>query len=222
MKKGDFVWIGIMLLIIAFFVYPPTGAFYTAQNTLHPFVLGFIKFFILASMGELLSLRIVSAQWKAPKGILLRAIIWGILGMAIVLVFKIYPVGIESVIKKGYLPGALLTGIYSKILSAFYISSLMNLTFALFLMGIHRITDTYIDMYYKGNKLPSFDGVLNEIKWKDFVSFVVFKTIPLFWIPAHTITFSLPAEYQVLMAAMLSVALGSILAFAKKKSVMQG
>jgi len=43
------------------------------------------------------------------------------------------------------------------------------------------------------------------------------KTIPMFWIPAHTITFLLPSEFRVLAAAFLSIALGAILAFAKKK-----
>jgi hypothetical protein len=32
------------------------------------------------------------------------------------------------------------------------------------------------------------------------------------------VTFLLPPEYRVLMAALLSIALGAILAFAKKKS----
>ena len=220
MKKGDFIWIGIIILIVLFFIYPDSGAFYKAQNDIHPFVLGFIKFFILATMGELLALRIRSTQWKIPNGIFLRALIWGFLGLAIVLVFKIYPVGIDAVIRKGYLPGASLTGLPSKILNAFYISTLMNLTFALFLMGLHRITDTAIDLYYKNGQCPSLNKILEEIQWKDFVSFVVFKTIPLFWIPAHTLTFSLPPEYQVLMAAVLSVALGSILAFAKKRTAL--
>jgi hypothetical protein len=48
------------------------------------------------------------------------------------------------------------------------------------------------------------------------VSFVLLRTIPFFWIPAHTLTFMLPPEYRVLAAAMLSVALGAILAFAKR------
>jgi len=40
------------------------------------------------------------------------------------------------------------------------------------------------------------------------------KTIPLFWIPAHTITFLLNPDYQVLFAAFLSIVLGAILAVA--------
>ncbi|HWJ02684.1 MAG TPA: hypothetical protein VNU93_03325, partial [Verrucomicrobiae bacterium] len=60
--------------------------------------------------------------------------------------------------------------------------------------------------------------VVNHIDWHGFISFVVLKTIPFFWIPAHTITFMLPTEYRVLTAAFLSIALGGILAFAKKQS----
>jgi hypothetical protein len=47
------------------------------------------------------------------------------------------------------------------------------------------------------------------------------KTIPIFWIPAHTITFLLPSEYRVLSAAFLSIALGTILAFAKKSDSLK-
>jgi hypothetical protein len=44
--------------------------------------------------------------------------------------------------------------------------------------------------------------------------FVFKKTIPLFWFPAHTITFLLPAHLQVLFAAVLSIFLGIILSVA--------
>jgi len=69
--------------------------------------------------------------------------------------------------------------------------------------------------------LPSLSATLSDvvkrIDWDGFISFVLVKTIPIFWIPAHTITFLLPSEYRVLWAAFLSIALGAILAFAKKK-----
>ena len=61
--------------------------------------------------------------------------------------------------------------------------------------------------------------VIARIDWQGLVSFVIFKTIPFFWIPAHTITFLLPPEYRVLMAAYLSVALGAILAYGKRRKV---
>ncbi|HRZ79119.1 MAG TPA: Mpv17/PMP22 family protein, partial [bacterium] len=43
------------------------------------------------------------------------------------------------------------------------------------------------------------------------------KTIPLFWIPAHTITFLLPENHRVLFAAILGVVLGVFLAIASLK-----
>ena len=46
---------------------------------------------------------------------------------------------------------------------------------------------------------------------------MLLRTIPLFWIPAHTVSFLLPPDYQVLYAALLGVALGLILALAGKR-----
>jgi uncharacterized integral membrane protein len=44
------------------------------------------------------------------------------------------------------------------------------------------------------------------------------KTIPLFWYPAHTITFLLPAGFQVLFAAVLGIVLGVLLSVAANMS----
>ena len=93
----------------------------------------------------------------------------------------------------------------------------MNLSFGPAMMTFHRFTDTYLDMKYEGEKNITIGEIANRIDWKGFYSFVILKTIPFFWIPAHTIVFLLPAEYRVIAAAFLSVALGGILAFAKKK-----
>jgi len=50
------------------------------------------------------------------------------------------------------------------------------------------------------------------------VNFVLLKTIPFFWIPAHTLTFLLPKEYRIVIAAFLSVVLGVILALDDKNT----
>jgi hypothetical protein len=55
------------------------------------------------------------------------------------------------------------------------------------------------------------------LNWDRQWNFIFKKTIPLFWYPAHTITFMLPGEYRVLFAALLGVALGVILAIGAKK-----
>jgi hypothetical protein len=62
-------------------------------------------------------------------------------------------------------------------------------------------------------------NILGEIDWNMTWGFVFKKTIPFFWIPAHTITFMLPPDLRVLFAASLGVVLGVILAFASLNSV---
>jgi hypothetical protein len=62
----------------------------------------------------------------------------------------------------------------------------------------------------------TLNEVLEAADLKGFVAFVVCRTIPVFWIPAHTVTFMLPPEYRVLMAAMLSICLGAILGISRK------
>ena len=58
---------------------------------------------------------------------------------------------------------------------------------------------------------------ITSLNWDRQWSFIFKKTIPLFWYPAHTITFMLPGELRVLFAALLGVALGVILAIGARK-----
>lgn len=213
MKKGDILW-GLGILAFAMFIiYPPTHAIFNAGTATHPYMMGFMKFGILATMGELLARRLVVGKWEQPVGLAYRALIWGFLGVVIVAIFGIFAGGVTGLVEKGMLPGK-----GSAFVTAFLISAIMNTTFAPAMMGFHRFTDTFIDLKYarKGKKVSTKD-VVDAIDWNGYVSFVLIKTIPLFWIPAHTITFMLAPEYRVLMAAFLSIALGAILGFAKKK-----
>jgi hypothetical protein len=214
LKKGDFIWAAALIGIVAFLVYPTTHEMFIGFTTNYSYVAGFIKFAILATMGDLLAYRLVTSEWKIRKGFLFRAFIWGFLGVVITLIFTIFPAGITDAMEKGLLPGAGYT-----IAFAFLTSAIMNLTFAPTMMAFHRITDTYADLrFIEGKTNIKLDQISNKIDWGNFVSFVVLKTIPLFWIPAHTITFLLPSEYRVLVAAFLSIALGAILSFAKAKN----
>ena len=107
-----------------------------------------------------------------------------------------------------------------KILVAFCTSVAMNLVYAPVMMTFHKITDAHI--IANGGTLKGFfspvhiSEIFINLNWNVQWNFVFKKTIPFFWIPAHTITFLLPADYQVLFAAVLGIALGSILAFANK------
>lgn len=214
MKKGDFLWAFVMAGIIAFLVFPATHKLFIQFTSAHSYLAGFFKFLILSTMGELLALRIVTGDWSIPEGMIFRSIVWGLLGMIIVLIFETFSSGIKGALTKGLLPGD-----GSPLVSAFFVSAIMNTTFAPTMMTFHRLSDTYIDLRCKskGEKV-TLKKVIAKVDWESFISFVIIKTIPIFWIPAHTIVFLLPAEYRILAAAMLSIALGAILAFSKKKS----
>lgn len=221
MKKYDLVWAAALAAVVAFLVMPATHVIFTSLSKAHPYMMAFVKFAILATMGELLAIRIVTGDWKKPAGVLWRAAIWGFLGIVIALIFSIYATGVADAMKKGLLPAFGEAGFGHQLAFAFMTSALMNCLFAPTFMAFHRITDTYIDLgkgTWAGMSRLSLPEVLDHIDWKGFVTFVVCRTIPIFWIPAHTVTFLLAPEYRVIMAAMLSIALGGILGFAKKKA----
>lgn len=222
MRAGDILWAAGLGAIVLFLLYPSTHAIFVSLNKAYPYIMGFIKFGILATLGELLALRIVTGRWKQPPGLFWRAVIWGILGIVIVLIFDVFGSGVSGAIKKGLLPVG--EGSVAAVMTAFWISAVMNLAFAPTMMAAHRITDTYLDL--AEGKLSNLARValrkvVGTIDWQGFFGFVVAKTIPLFWIPAHTVTFLLPPEYRVLAAAFLSIALGAILAFAKRRHSSQ-
>ncbi len=211
MKKGDLLWFSVLVLFGAFLAVPSTRELFEMATMSHPYIMGFFKFMILASMGELLAIRIASGDYHKPVGMFWKAIVWGFIGVLITLMFKVFAGGVLSAMDKGLLP---FKG--SKFAFAFFTSAIMNLFFAPTFMGLHKYTDTFIELRYRDNKSPSMKEVVGAIDFYGFISFVLLKTIPFFWIPIHTITFLMPAEYRVIMAASLSIVLGAILSFSAK------
>ncbi len=89
-------------------------------------------------------------------------------------------------------------------------------------MTFHKITDTHIiqnNGTLRGFFTPiQFKKIFVNLDWAVQWNFVFKKTIPFFWIPAHTITFMLPPQWRVLFAAVLGIVLGVLLAVASLKS----
>jgi hypothetical protein len=222
MRLGDVIWGSALGCIAVVLRYPVTHQLFIDLTKTAPYAMGFVKVAVLATLGELLALRIVGGRWQRPPGLIYRSIIWGLLGMSFALVFEVFASGVAAAIGKGMLPVG--QGAGAGFITAFWSSTVMNLAFAPTMMAFHRLTDTYLDLadgrLDRLSKI-SLRKVISQIDWQGFVSFVALKTIPFFWIPAHTLTFLLPPEYRVLMAAFLSIALGAILAFAKRKPVLR-
>jgi hypothetical protein len=214
---GDLGWAAVLAAVTLLYAVPASREAVVALTTAQPYVLGFLKFMILATLGELLALRLTTGAWQRPTGLIWRMLVWGLVGVAVTFMFSFYSRGVAAGVEAGLLPVG--TGFVAAFLAAFYTSALMNVTFGPVFMAAHRISDTWIDLAVRG-KRPSFADVLIAIDWPGFMSFVVARTIPLWWIPAHTLTFLLPGEYRVLAAAYLSIVLGVILAFAKGRKTV--
>lgn len=212
MKKGDFIWGGIILAMAAMLIIEPSRDAFIEFTSNYKLFGGFIKFGVLSTMGELLALRMTKGDWKFPSYLFVRAFIWGILGVVITLMFTIFDAGVTKALEANLLPGG-----SSVFAFAFFTSAIMNLTFAPTFMFAHKISDTYLDLKGEGVKDINVSKIVDRIDLKAFLSFVIGKTVPLFWIPAHTITFLLPGEYRVIFAASLSIALGVLLAIGKNK-----
>ncbi len=193
---------------------------YTKVIIAHPFITSFVKFGILATLGEIIAFKIRTKEMPDKTfGLLPKAVVWGFLGIFILFAFKIFASGVPKIAGKLlYLSG---NDQVDKVLTAFYISFFMNIIFAPVMMIIHKITDIKIEQG-KGkfsSLIYSVDvkTALTIVNWDKMWGFVIKKTIPIFWIPAHTITFLLPPAFRILFAAILSVILGIILAISDNK-----
>jgi len=229
MKKQDIITLICIILFLApFFIFQDLYHGYEKVNQQFPLILAFFKFAILATFGEMLGLRIRTGKYNMPHfGILTRAVIWGIFGIWIAIAMGVFRNGVPAFLDRFQLlsgiNAAMMNGFSMlKLLGAFCISLMMNTTFAPVFMTLHKITDTHIAQ--TGGTLAGFFGnkihvtqLISSINWEIQWGFVIKKTIPLFWIPAHTLTFILPQNFQVLVAAFLGVCLGVILSVAARK-----
>ncbi len=227
MKSKDLLFgLIAVALFLPFALSEELYSFYLSFNAEHGMIMSFLKFAILATMGELLGLRISTGKYYFKGfGILPHAIVWGFFGMWINLAFVVFSAGVPAF--AGYLgvenPTEILAGAltWQKVALAFSISVMLNTSFGPVFMTLHKVTDAHIL-----NNGGTLSGLLRPIKmsqiiqnlnWKVQWEFVFKKTIPLFWFPAHTITFLLPGEQRILCAALLSVFLGLILSIAARK-----
>jgi len=228
LKKNDLIFIGVLVLLFTpFFVSDSVYEFYKQFNKEHGMIMSFVKFALLATLGESIGLRIKTGHFNEKGfGILPRAIVWGFLGLTIKLAFVIFATGTPNFLAYMGVDGAVtaMKGGFSsvKLLVAFSISLTMNVIYAPVMMTLHKITDIHI-IANKGTigglfSKIHFVKILKEINWDVQWNFVFKKTIPFFWIPAHTITFLLPPDFQVLFAALLGIVLGVILSVASMKT----
>ena len=234
MKRSDLlVAAALTLFLLPFFLFPAVFQAYQDMNLRHAYLMSFVKFALLATLGESIGLRIRTGVYNRHGfGLIPRALVWGGLGISIKMAFVIFGEGTPAMLKSvgieipGGNPADILRqpGLsWMKVVTALGVSTFLNLFFAPVFMGLHRITDTHI--LRTGGTLAGFFSpfpmgqYFREVNWYEFWDFVLKKTIPFFWIPAQAVNFLLPEGYRILVAALYSIVLGVLLSLA---AMMQG
>lgn len=235
MKKIDAIFILCSVLVIApFFISTTVYDWFLMATKTHPYLMSFVKFAVLSTAGECIGLRIKTGHYSTKGfGVIPRGITWGFLGVLISSAMTVFSNGVPAfLVTLGISPAdttytdLIKTSILESkslyhFLAAFSISVFMNCIFAPIFMVIHKVSDTHI-LNNNGTLTGYFSKIhfgeiFTNLDWYTIWNFLFKKTIPLFWIPAHTITFMLAPEYRVLFAALLGVFLGLLMSFATKK-----
>lgn len=228
MKKIDFLVIAIVILVLLpFFIFKPVYDGFCTLTANYPLWMAFLKFGILATFGEMLGSRLKNGDYYHKGfGLFPKFVIWGFLGMWIALAMSVFKVGIPTFMEKASCFAGVTEAMKGdfcglKLVGAFFVSLMMNTSFAPVFMTFHKICDMHIASY-DGRAVSLVKPInirkhIQEVNWDVQWSFVFKKTIPLFWIPAHTLTFCLPGEFQVLFAAFCSIILGLFLSIAAMK-----
>lgn len=216
----------MILCLLPFFLSDAVYTFYKTFNAEHGMIISFVKFAVLSTLGECIGLRISAGVYNRPGfGILPRALVWGLLGLGMKLAMTVFAGGVPIFLQSMGMENAqAVMGeplSWTKVFVAFCISVTMNSIFAPVFMTLHKITDTHI--LQTGGTLRGFftpihmGEIMTNLNWRVQWGFVFKKTIPLFWFPAHTVTFLLPGDSQILCAALLGIVLGVLLAVAALK-----
>ncbi len=165
----------------------------------NPLLSAAIQFAVLGTLGELISFSFIKKKLALPCSfgqLVAKIFAWALLGIIIKYGFAGMKGFTLALLDHHLLPQLFATGIGW----AFAVSVLTNIFFGPQMMFFHRLEDNLI----MGEK--NYQGMS-----------VALKTLLWFWIPAHTVTFSLPVEYQIGLAAMWGMVLGIILGYSNSR-----
>jgi hypothetical protein len=169
---------------------------YAAWVAANPWLSAALQFAVLGTLGEVIAAtarRRTPALPCTPAQLVLKVLAWAVLGLVIKAGFAGMKGFTRALLEYGVLPAWCASGLGY----ALAVSVLTNVFFGPQMMAFHRWEDNLI---------------LGQRGWAGLDRAV--RTLVWFWIPAHTVTFSLPPDYQIGLAAVWGLVLGVILGWA--------
>lgn len=187
-----------------------TGVF-SAWTRAHPFGMGFAKFFLLGTFGEVLKRRLTLGSWALDRP-LPRAVVWGVFGMWFALAFPAFEAVVEGLVARGLWP-ARVPWLAESVWTAFSKSVWLN-ALGMYGWGM-MVTHNYCDfVIHNGGRKWSLRAYADQADARFLLAFIP-KTL-LFWIAAQTFNYLLPAEWRVFVAALLAIVLGFLLGVGRR------
>lgn len=169
---------------------------YAAWVAANPWLSAALQFALLGTLGEIIAATVrrrTPALPCTPVQLALKVLAWAVLGLVIKAGFAGMKGFTRALLEHGVLPAWCAAGLGH----ALALSVLTNVFFGPQMMAFHRWEDNLI-LGQRG--WAGLDRALRTLVW--------------FWIPAHTVTFSLPHDYQIGLAAVWGLVLGVILGWA--------
>ncbi|MBI4802458.1 MAG: hypothetical protein HY796_08045 [Elusimicrobia bacterium] len=157
-----------------------------------------VQFAVLGTLGDLVSRWIAARKVFMPfdpRATVLKMLQWALLAIGIKYAFTGFGGFVDALTGHSLLP------VMDRLGRAFAISVAMNLQFGPFLVMAHRLLDNAIARKTNWDKL---DKSMLSLLW--------------FWIPAHTVTFTLARPFQIGLAALWCVVFGLILGFYNRRN----
>lgn len=158
-----------------------------------PILTAMVQFAVLGTFGDIVSRWVGERRVFLPfdgRSVGLKMLEWAALAVCIKYAFVGFNGFVDNLAAHGLLPEL------GRFTRAFAVSAAMNLQFGPFLVLAHRLLD---------------NAIAGRPNWENLDKGLL--TLLWFWIPAHTLTFMLPREFQIGLAALWSVALGALLGF---------
>jgi len=153
---------------------------------------------LLSTFGEILAARFRRGEWyfftPGVHRLMFKMLAWGFLGIVLEYAFVGFGGFVDTIVKRGIwfqLAGS------SVFFRGFSVSLFLNLLFGPVLVLFHRLCDNAIER--------------KPMAWKSLQS--AWWSAIWFWIPVHSVTFSLPPEFQIGFAAFWSMVAGLILGY---------
>lgn len=210
MKCDDTPWILLYISLAAITVALVQTGLFGRFNEHFPYPAGFVQFAIYATAGELFSTRVLRGAWIVNRATLFKAGSWGFSGLFVTLAFRVFSDGSRAAMEAGLLPF-----VGSALALAFFTSCTNNIFFGPLHSAFIRVCCNYADLRYTEHRRITVREAVNSVDWGELVTFTLFRTIPLFWIPVNTVGFLLPLHYRIVFASVLSMAFGVLMTILK-------